>query len=309
MCTQVIKRDGIKREFSLDKIKTAITKANKDVQEMSEDDIDKVVAQVGEQCNQSEEEIPVEKIQDIIESTLMRGRFYKTAKNYILYRDERTRIRQGKTKLLKEVGDKIKAINIANQNANVDEASFGGRRGEASGELMKEMALNYCMSKKSRENHLNNEIYIHDLDYYVVGAHNCLSIPFDKLLESGFNVKQTDVRPANSINTAFQLVAVIFQLQSLQQFGGVSATHLDWTMVPYVRKSFYKHYKEVFDILPFVKCKIKEKNITDISIEDPAYIGKHWFNFIKKYVAKKALKLTKKELKQAVEGMYHNLKY
>ena len=307
MCTQVIKRDGIKREFSLDKIKTAITKANKDVQEMSEDDIDKVVAQVGEQCNQSEEEIPVEKIQDIIESTLMRGRFYKTAKNYILYGDERTRIRQGKTKLLKEVGDKIKAINIANQNANVDEASFGGRRGEASGELMKEMALNYCMSKKSRENHLNNEIYIHDLDYYVVGAHNCLSIPFDKLLESGFNVKQTDVRPANSINTAFQLVAVIFQLQSLQQFGGVSATHLDWTMVPYVRKSFYKHYKEVFDILPFVKCKIKEKNITNISIEDPAYVGKHWFNFIKKYVAKKALKLTKKELKQAVEGMYHNL--
>jgi anaerobic ribonucleoside-triphosphate reductase len=61
-------------------------------------------------------------------------------------------------------------------------------------------------------------------------------------LANGFNTRQTDVRPANSINTAFQLVAVIFQLQSLQQFGGVSATHLDWTMVPYVRKSFYKHY-------------------------------------------------------------------
>ena len=72
--------------------------------------------------------------------------------------------------------------------------------------------------------------------------HNCLSIPFDSLLANGFNTRQTDVRPANSINTAFQLVAVIFQLQSLQQFGGVSATHLDWTMVPYVRKSFYKHF-------------------------------------------------------------------
>ena len=89
---------------------------------------------------------------------------------------------------------------------------------------------------------MNNEIYIHDLNSYAVGCHNCLSIPFDKLLAEGFNTRQTDVRPAQSVSTAFQLVAVIFQLQSLQQFGGVSATHLDWTMVPYVRKSFYKHW-------------------------------------------------------------------
>lgn len=71
-----------------------------------------------------------------------------------------------------------------------------------------------------------------------------MTIPFDDLLSKGFKTRQTDVRPANSINTAMQLVAVIFQLQSLQQFGGVSASHLDWTMVPYVRKSFYKHFKD-----------------------------------------------------------------
>ena len=58
-----------------------------------------------------------------------------------------------------------------------------------------------------------------DLDSYACGMHNCLTIPFDDLLAKGFNTRQTDVRPANSINTAFQLVAVIFQLQSLQQFG------------------------------------------------------------------------------------------
>lgn len=74
--------------------------------------------------------------------------------------------------------------------------------------------------------------------------HNCLTIPFDDLLKNGFNTRQADVRPANSVNTACQLVAVIFQLQSLQQFGGVSASHLDWTMVPYVRKSFFKHFKD-----------------------------------------------------------------
>ena len=57
------------------------------------------------------------------------------------------------------------------------------------------------------------------MDSYAVGEHNCLTIPFDKLLSEGFNVRQVDIRPASSINTAFQLVAVIFQLQSLQQFG------------------------------------------------------------------------------------------
>ena len=111
------------------------------------------------------------------------------------------------------------AKKIDNQNANVDEHSFGGRIGEASSIVMRNYALNHCMSTMAKENHLNNEIYIHDLDHYAVGDHNCLSIPFDKLLREGFNTRQVDIRPANSVNTAFQLVAVIFQLQSLQQFG------------------------------------------------------------------------------------------
>jgi len=113
--------------------------------------------------------------------------------------------------------------------------------GEAASYMTKDYAINYLLSDKARFNHLNNRIYIHDLDHYALGDHNCLSVPFDELLANGFNTRQSDVRPAGSVNTACQLVAVIFQLQSLQQFGGVSATHIDWTMVPYIRKSFTKH--------------------------------------------------------------------
>ena len=129
---------------------------------------------------------------------------------------------------------------------------------------------------------------------------NCLSIPFDDLLANGFNTRQTDVRPANSINTAMQLVAVLFQLQSLQQFGGVSATHLDWTMVPYVRKSFWKHYK---DGAKYIEDVDLSGNITpiDMSIEDKWYKTEH----PKAY--EYAMDMTKKETYQAVEGMYHNL--
>ena len=156
---------------------------------------------------------------------------------------ERSKQRNWNNIMMQAAKDKLSAKKIDNQNANVDENSFGGRKGEFDSVIMKQFALDNCMSKISKEHHLNNIIYIHDLDSYAVGMHNCLSIPFDDLLAKGFNTRQTDVRPANSISTAFQLVAVLFQIQSLQQFGGVSATHLDWTMVPYVRKSFAKHYE------------------------------------------------------------------
>ena len=141
------------------------------------------------------------------------------AKAYILYREERTKIRNKNTSLMQTIAEKILANNVQNQNANVDEHSFGGRAGEARDELLKDYALNYIVSDMAKTNHLNNEIYIHDLSSYALGCHNCLTIPFDDILAKGFNTRQIDVRPAQSVNTAFQLVAVIFQLQSLQQFG------------------------------------------------------------------------------------------
>ena len=161
----------------------------------------------------------IEDIQDLVEKGLMGTKRKDVAKAYVLYREERNKERQRNTENMKTFVEKLMANNVQNQNANVDEYSFGGRRGEAMNEMMKDYALTYLMSETARNNHLDNEIYTHDLDSYAVGMHNCLSIPFDDLLSKGFTTRQADVRPANSINTAFQLVAVIFQLQSLQQFG------------------------------------------------------------------------------------------
>lgn len=302
---RVIKRDGKEVAFNGDKIKKAITNAADRTGEMTESDIDRITEIIINKCErQPGDQIGVETIQDLVEDTLLKSKFNRTAKSYILFRDMRTRNRDNKSKLLKDIAKKINGTNIVNQNANLDEASFGGRKGEAANELMKWFALNNCVSKKSRENHLNNEIYIHDLDSYALGCHNCLSIPFDQLLANGFNTRQTDIRPASSINTAFQLVAVIFQLQSLQQFGGVAATHLDWTMVPYVRKSFYKHYMDAIEFMgpdsDMDKDYIAEDLTKETSIEDSRYTK--WGDLYKY-----AMYMTKKELSQAVEGMYHNL--
>ena len=242
MC-MIIKRDGRRVPFNREKISIAVLKSieNSNIS-MSAHDAKMVADQIANNIDARQDELSVEEIQDRVVELLTITGHKDIAKNYNEYRRSRTIKREQNSSLMVEIGEKLTASNVQNQNANVDEYSFGGRKGEADSTLMKYYALNWVMSEKSRINHINNRIYIHDLDSYVVGMHNCLTIPFDKLLAKGFNTRQTDIRPANSANTAFQLVAVIFQLQSLQQFGGVSAGHIDWTMVPYVRKSFLKHY-------------------------------------------------------------------
>lgn len=302
---KVIKRDGKVEVFNLEKIMNAVEKAFKSVNL----EIDpKFAAQLSEHfqkindnCTDEDCAINIEEIQDEIEKFLIKKNKTSVAKHFIIYREERNRIRESKSKLIKGVASKLKAKDIVNQNANVDEASFGGRIGEASRVVTKEYALNYCMSKMARENHLNNEIYIHDLDSYAVGMHNCLTLPFDKLLRDGFKTRNTDVRGANSVNTAMQLVAVLFQLQSLQQFGGVSASHIDWTMVPYVRKSFFKYFKDGVKY-----CEGLDKLTVEISSPEEESIDDEKYKSLES-AYKYAMDMTKREIHQAVEGMYHNL--
>lgn len=301
---RVIKRDGREVEFDKSKIIKSIDKAFTHLRQVDENGIAEKIADSIEAMDKT---LDVDEIQNLIEAKLMASKHKDVAKAYINYRYLHKMARGQYSELMNAVAEKLTAKNVQNQNANVDEASFGGRMGEANTVVTKQYALEYLVSPMAKANHLNNEVYEHDLDHYAIGNHNCMSIPFDDLLKNGFNTRQTDVRPAQSINTAFQLLAVIFQLQSLQQFGGVSATHLDWTMVPYVRKSFYKHYKDVCDIIPFVKDTLEISEPSEVSIEDAVYCGRHWWNFVKRYITHKALKATKKELKQAVEGMYHNL--
>ena len=602
----VIKRDGEVVPFEASKIENAILKAFIEVDgELSSYATEKaknISAYIGAMDVDS---LGVEEIQDLVEKGLMATKRKDVARAYIVYRDERTRIRNRNTSLMRSIGEKLKASNVKNQNANVDEHSFGGRKGEAANVMMKQYALDNCMSDMARTNHLNNEIYIHDLDSYAIGMHNCaaretkfitrdfgvqsfenyedgstvsvlshdgsfnlatvkkfgvqrlnkitfsfagqrfvterftanhrwiladgsettqlkigdklykapthirsfnwdkatekekyywclgfvladgteayrwshgkkcedikfvrmrlcgnktkyesrfaglkhstqemangdlyltfsstigfrkifpnleemtrseklalfdglycadgqhsgsrksimttdeqiasfiedevpalgyfilniedktgettnyatrkftkeytfigdsnkyywtvvnieedkeeevwclqventhsfvlpngittgncLSVPFDDLLANGFNTRQTDIRPASSVNTAFQLVAVIFQLQSLQQFGGVSSTHLDWTMVPYVRKSFWKHFKDGMTYIGKINMNIEDMpDNGERSITDPTYTSCE-------EVYKYAMDMTQRELAQAVEGLYHNL--
>lgn len=335
---QVRKRDGSLVPFDLSKIKNAILKDLKAINHAGNiDDIathyaNRVDGLCREKFLGEGEVFDIENIQDTVVQVLASEGEVRAVIAYCEYRYQHKLERDQRIKQTYE--EKLMAKNVVNQNANIDEYSGGGRSGEAANVYEKQYALEHCMSKLARTNHDNNEVYIHDLNKYAIGFHNCLSIPFDDLLSKGFHTRQGDVRPAGSLNTAMQLVAVIFQLQSLNQFGGVSATHLDWTMVPYFRKSFMKHY-----IAAWAK---EQKSFADtdfISIYADTYIDsvgvvrsvfdewcdKNKDSFFAATGLKKddfrldnkkkldnrlynsALCDTLQELRQAVEAMYHNL--
>ena len=312
---KIKKRDGRVVPFDQNKIIDAILKAFKsvdgDLSDYAYIKAGNIADYILETCNEYKKEqceagssdcyLDVEQIQDLVEKGLMSTKRKDVAKEYVIYREERNKARHRNEDMFKQVAVKLAASAVENQNANVDEHSFGGRRGEAAGVVLKTYALDYVVSKMARRNHLMNRIYIHDLDSYILGMHNCLTLPIDDMAKNGVNTRQTDIRPANSINTFCQLIAVYFQLQSLQQFGGVSVSHIDWSAVPYIRKSFYKHFRTGFKY--FYEDEVfheSERDPADISIEDEEY----------KYYAKAykyAMDMTLRETQQAVEGMYHNL--
>ena len=296
----VTKRDGSQVTFDKNKIKLAVSKAFLDVDGEETSFAKDKAREIANYVESLNKDMSVEEIQDVVINKLMASSRKDVATHYIQYRQLHKMARSQYKELMEVVAEKLQAKDVKNQNANVDEHSFGGRIGEASDVVTKQYALEYLVSPMAKANHENNEVYIHDLNAYAVGSHNCLSIPFDELLANGFNTRQTDVRPAQSVSTAFQLVAVIFQLQSLQQFGGVSATHIDWTMVPYVRKSFYKHWK---DGMKYAENIIGHEQVTaeETPIDDKFYTRA----YSKAY--QYALDKTEREVYQAVEAMYHNL--
>ena len=318
----VLKRDNKTKEcFQEHKIEHVIKKAYESInKEYDEKVYNKVIDFL--KNDDDETVLKVEYIQDTIEKILF-NTDVDVAISFHDYRLTHKLIRNEKKGLAREFSMKLMCENIENQNANIDEYSFGGRMSEASDVYKKDFALNNCVSKQTKRNHLNNEVYTHDLNSYASGEHNCLSFPFDDLLANGALVGQTEIRPAGSINTAMQLTAVYFQIQSQEQFGGCSATHIDWTMVPYVRKSFFKHYilnyikdnediskLDIFD-MPYNEIDdwIEEhkKEYLDkfnLVFEDFKFENKNKFN---KSLYSKAMLDTKIELHQAVEALYHNL--
>lgn len=310
---KVRKRDGKVQGFDLNKPIKALEKVYKNgVKKEVPDGLEQKFANAINTWLESlkDDVVDIESVQDFLRDFLMSEGENEAAEQFIIYREERSKYRESNTKLAKNIATKLYAKNVVNQNANLDEESFSGRIGEAASVVCKDFALKNNMSRMARKNHEENMIYQHDLDKFCTGMHNCLTDPIDILFEHGIKVKQCDVRPAQSLNTALQLLAVNFQVQSLEQFGGISASHLDWSLVPYFRKSFFKHYNNWCDGIPgmkWAKAIISKERIKHTSINDKKYVGYGLVKSLKKMIWNKAWNSTIKELNQGIEGMFHNL--
>jgi anaerobic ribonucleoside-triphosphate reductase len=240
---KIEKRDGSIVDFNKDKITNAILKAMKSVDMVDEKEASNVTTQVVKEVNKANKSIPgVEDIQDIVEEKLMK-KLPKVAKEYITYRNQRNIIRNRKSATMINIKKILNCSNVQNSNANIDEYSFGGRKNESANLIQKEIALNDLIDPEITEAYNEGRLYIHDLSEYTIGEHNCLFADIPRLLGNGFEARNGDVRPASCFSTACQLLAVIFQIQSQCQFGGVADNAIDRHLAPYVRKSFIKHYK------------------------------------------------------------------
>ena len=298
----VIKRDGTKVLFDINKIVTAINKAMMQVdgclyETDTAEEIADIIASEGK-------DMTVEHIQDRVEEELMKSARPDVAKAYILYRNERTKERAKKSKLVQAVMRRNEATAVENANANVDENSFSGREKEASSDIQKIIALDYTLSPEVSQAHKDMLLYQHDLEKTNIGMHNCLFVDFKKLFEEGFQTRNGDIRTPTSFSTACQQVAVIFQCQSQVQFGGVGSVHTDFDLAPFVKYSFRKHMKHY---LTDVEEQSEQNALTILHVNEPIEIDNQ---NLKERLGKAynyAMKQLEREGRQSAEALYHNL--
>ena len=298
---QVIKRDGTRVLFDPNKIVNAINKAlvsayGSVYESDTAEEIADLIGQHGIDMN-------VEQIQDLVENYLMKSEYPEVARAYILYRDQRSKERIRRTKLIQAVMRRTEATAVENSNANVDEKSFSGREKEASADVQKVIALDYTLSPEVSHAHKNMLLYQHDLEKTTVGEHNCLFVDFKPIFKDGFVTRNGDVRPPATYSTGCQQYAVIYQCQSQVQFGGVGTVHIDYDLAPLVAKSFRKHMENYFtdvegltkeDAKLVIKAKYEPCVLDNDAIKDTAA-----YRF--------AVRQLEREGTQASEAMYHNL--
>lgn len=280
---EVIKRNGTTEQFDRNKIFKAAMKAAiaSDVEgfeakaDQIADDIEKML--LGAETLQ----VSVEEIQDLIEIDLYAiAGSPEIAKAFILFREKRKQERDKATRYANIIKSRAISPEKANNkaNANLDENSFSGRMYEASEDLWKETALDDFMPAEIAQLHNNGELYQHDLARFALGQHNCLTANMKALLEEGFVTRHVTLRPPARFSTACQQVAVIFQILSQHQFGGIASGHIDRDLAPFVKKSYDK-----------IVAKYTEMSMPDD--EKRAHIDQDFQD----------------ELKQGGEALIHNL--
>ena len=250
MPASIVKRDGTKVPFDSVKILNAISKANKAVggEDMTPTDLLFVTEKVCRKLDDQGLE-HVEEIQDVVEDMLIQYDYARTAKAYILYRAEHTKIRNAESYLM-DIYRKLTyspAIeeDIKRENANIDGDTAMGTMLKYGSEGAKFFTDNYILPKDASAAHANGDIHIHDKDFYML-TETCCQIDLIPLFRDGFSTGHGFLREPNSIESYSALACIAIQANQNEMHGGQSVPHFDYAMAGGVIKTFRKEYERAF---------------------------------------------------------------
>lgn len=339
MITKILKRDGREVPFNIEKITNAIYKATIAA---GEEDYEKAMAlaeKVVEKLHKDPNiQVPsVEDIQDIVERVLIEEGLTQTAKKYILYRAERTRIREMKTRLMKTYEDitfkESKDNDLKRENANIDGDTAMGTMLKYGSEGAKQFCEMFLLKPEHAEAYKNGDIHIHDLDFYTLTT-TCCQIDIVKLFKNGFSTGHGYLREPNDIQSYSALACIAIQSNQNDQHGGQSIPNFDYGMALGVAKTYSRLYrqnlakglellsgiKEASTLVNMVSKKLADEDeLYPTLVPDETYLDrerKHLLEFIpdvklinkvQSFAIEKAQAETDRNTYQAMEAFIHNL--
>ncbi len=337
MITTITKRDGRTVTFDLEKIANAIARAFQATNENKDHAHCLQMAQEVSDCfeNATTDSPSVEQIQDTVEQVLIHHGYAKTAKAYILYRAERTRIRNMNDRLMKTFQDitytDATDSDIKRENANIDGNTAMGAMLKYGSEGAKHFYASYVLNPTHAAAHRNGDIHIHDLDFYTLTT-TCCQIDLSKLFTNGFSTGHGVLREPNSILSYASLACIAIQSNQNDQHGGQSIPNFDYSMAPGVAKTYKKRYRSNFASFMEILVDAQTANAVKdlfVSLEQDGFVptlentqayddaeytamqniglDTAVYQKVKSLSVQKATEETDRETYQAMEALLHNL--
>lgn len=338
MIAQIIKRDGRQSAFELDKITNAIFQAAQASGGHDYQMAETLARQVEQNLEQalSGENPTVEQIQDEVERVLVETGHARTAKRYILYRNERTRVREMNTRLMKVYEDlTFKSSlenNVKRENANIDGDTAMGTMLKYGSEGAKQFYEMFILDPEHARAHREGDIHIHDLDFLTLTT-TCCQIDLLKLFQGGFSTGHGFLREPNDIRSYSALACIALQSNQNDQHGGQSIPNFDYSMAPGVKKTFRRAFTdnltkaiEVYleqedgELLSKSIVKNAERETGEIAVFADGngfdetverllcdHTDERTAAKIMRFTRKYAVKETRRNTYQAMEALVHNL--
>lgn len=246
----VIKRDGAEVPFDLERIRSAISRANAEIPEslnLSQERVSNVTNAVVAQCISMQHAPHVEEIQNIVENELMKSGAYEVAKAYVCYRYEHALRRQGNT----IDGAVLGIVNYRNEevkqeNSNKNPSVLPTQRDYIAGEVSKDITRRILLPKEIMDAHDKGIIHFHDSDYFIQDSHNCDLVNLEDMLQNGTVISGTLIEKPHMFSTACNIATQVIAQVASSQYGGqtITLTHL----APFVESSRQKFRSDYADM-------------------------------------------------------------